>query len=105
MRQIALACLLTVLIETPFLALWGYRGGRDLAVIVCANVLTNLLLNLSFLLGLPYTPGWIAALELTVVAAEYGIYARAFGRSKKLLPATFLANCLSFGLGLLIPLG
>lgn len=104
MRQIALACLLTVLIETPFLALWGYRSRRELAVIVCANVLTNLLLNLSFLLGLPYRPGWIAAGELLAVAAEYGIYARGFGRSRKLLLLTLLANCLSFGLGLLLPL-
>ena len=30
MIRIALACLLTVLIETPFLALWGYRGRREL---------------------------------------------------------------------------
>ncbi len=104
MSRIALACLLTVLIETPFLALWGWRGRRELAVIVCANVLTNLLLNLSFLLGLPYRPGWIAAGELLVVAAEYAIYARAFGGSRRLLLLTLLANCLSFGFGLLLPL-
>ncbi len=100
--QILLACVLTVLIETPFLALWGYRDRRSLTVIVCANVITNLLLNLSFLLGLPYRPVVIAAAELLVVAAEYGIYARAFGRSRKLLLLTLTANCLSFGLGLLI---
>ena len=99
---IFLACALTVLIETPFLALCGYRSGRALTVIVCANVMTNLLLNLSFLLFLPYRPAIIAAAELLVVAAEYGIYARAFGRSGKLLLLIFLANCLSFGLGTLI---
>ena len=102
MKPILLACLLTVLIETPFLALWGFRKARDLAVIVCANVLTNLLLNLSFLLGLPYRPLWIAAGELLVVAAEYAVYARAFGPSRRLLLLTLAANCLSFGLGLLL---
>lgn len=103
MSRIALACLLTVLIETPFLALFGLRGKRESAVVVCANVLTNLLLNLAFQLGLPYRPGWIALGELSVVAAEYAIYARAFGPSRKLLLLTAAANCLSFGLGLLIP--
>ncbi len=104
MKGIAFACLLTLLIETPFLALWGYRDRYALAVVVCTNVLTNLTLNLSFLLCLPYTALWIAVGELTVVAAEYLIYARAFGHSRRLLLLTFLANCLSFGLGLLIPL-
>ena len=102
MKGIFLACLLTVLIETVFLFVCGYRGWYAVAVIVCTNVLTNLLLNLSFLLGLPYTVPWIAAGELAVVAAEYGTYAKAFGRSVGLLLLTFLANCLSFGLGLLL---
>ena len=106
MSRIALACLLTVLIETPFLFLWGYRRAYDLAVIVCANVFTNLLLNLALNLilraGLPFLPGWIAAGELAVVAAEYGIYARAFGPSRRLLLLTLAANALSFGLGLLL---
>ena len=102
MYRIFLACLLTVAIETPFLILCGYRGGRAVGVIICINVITNLILNLSFSLGLPYRPGVIAAAELAVVAAEYLIYAKAFGRSRKLLLLTFAANCLSFGLGLLI---
>ena len=102
MIPILLACGLTVLIETPFLALWGYRKKRELAVIVCANVLTNLLLNLSFRLGLPYVPIWIAAGELCVVAAEYAIYTMAFGPGRRLLLLTLLANGLSFGLGLLL---
>ena len=102
MDAILLACLLTVAIETPFLVLCGYRGRRAVGVIVCANVLTNLPLNLAFALGLPYRPGVIAAAELAVVAIEYLIYAKAFGRSRKLLLLTLVANCLSFGLGLLI---
>ena len=102
MTRLALACLLTVLIETPFLALWGFRAPRALGIIVCANVLTNLLLNASFLLGLPYRPGWIALGELAVTAAEYGIYAGAFGPSRRLALLTLLSNALSFSLGLLL---
>ena len=44
--MIFLACALTVLIETPFLALFGYRKRDEVVIIVCANVVTNLLLNL-----------------------------------------------------------
>ena len=102
MILVLLACGLTVLTETPLLALWGYRGRRETAVIVSANVVTNLLLNLTFLLGLPRTVPWIAAGEGAVVLAEYGIYVRAFGPSRRLLLLTFLANCLSFGLGLVL---
>ena len=42
-----LACALTVLIETPILVCAGYRGRDEVTVVVCANVVTNLLLNLS----------------------------------------------------------
>ena len=98
------ACVLTVLIETPFLRLFGYRGREDTVIIVCANVVTNLILNLSFQLFLPYRVPVILAAELLVVAAEYGIYAAAFGRSRRLLLLTFAANALSFGLGELLNL-
>ena len=102
MCDILLACRLTVAIETPFLVLCGCRGGWAVGVILCINVITNLILNLSFALGLPYRPGVIAAAELAVVAAEHLVYAKAFGPSRRLLLLTFAANCLSFGLGLLI---
>ena len=104
MSHIVLACILTVLIETPFLALWGYREREDLAIIACANAFTNLLLNLSFLLFLPWTPLGIAAGELAVLALECAIYARAFGPSARLFFLTLLANALSLSLGLLIRL-
>ena len=96
-----LACALTVLIETPFLALFGYRRREELAVIVCANVVTNLLLNLALML-LPL-PRWsVDPLEAAVVAAEYAVYALAFGRSRRLFLLTLAANCLSYGIGLLL---
>ena len=43
--MIFLACLLTVAVETAFLAAFGYRDRLALIVIVCANVITNLLLK------------------------------------------------------------
>ncbi|MBQ2062062.1 MAG: hypothetical protein II458_05230 [Oscillospiraceae bacterium] len=100
--RIFLACALTVLIETPFLALWGYRKRDELIVIVCANVVTNLLLNL-LLWRVPslYGPA-VYGLEALVVAAEFGIYRLAFGPRRGLFWLTLAANALSYGLGLLI---
>ena len=96
------ACFLTVLIETPFLALFGWRSREELTIIICANVVTNLLLNLSLAFFLPITVPVIAFLESAAVLAEYAVYALAFGRSGRLFLLTLLANGLSFGLGLLI---
>ena len=101
--MIILACLLTVLIETPFLALCGYRKRDDLIIIVCANVITNLLLNLAIaLVFLGHPGGWIYPLEGAVVAAEFMVYSSAFGRSWKLFLLTLAANCISYGIGFLI---
>ena len=101
--MIFIACLLTVLIETPFLAVCGYRKRCDLAVIVCTNVVTNLLLNLIIQLLFRGSPGvWIYLMELAVVLAEFLIYAAAFEKTWKMLGLTFAANCISYGIGLLI---
>lgn len=101
--MIFLACLLTVLIEGGFLALLGYRDRFSLTVIVCVNVISNLLLNLFIWFVLGGTPGaWIYLLELCVVVGEYVIYSVAFGRGRKLFFLTLAANCISYGLGLLI---
>ena len=98
-----LACALTVLIEGGFFALLGYRSRFALTVIVCANVVTNLLLNLCIALLFSGAPGaWVYLLEAFVVAAEYAVYAIAFGKSRKLFVLTLAANCLSYGAGALI---
>ncbi|MBE6909958.1 MAG: hypothetical protein E7474_10385 [Ruminococcaceae bacterium] len=96
------ACALTVLLETPLFFLAGYRSRDEITVVVCANVVTNLLLNLTaaYLLQGRLTIAY--SLELAVVAAEYAAYALAFGRSKRLFLLTLAANCLSFGVGLLL---
>lgn len=101
--MIFLYCLLTVLIEGAFLALLGYRDRFSLTVIVCANVITNLILNLTIMLAFTGDPGaWIYLMEALVVFAEYAIYAAAFGRGLKMFLLTFAANCISYGAGLLI---
>lgn len=97
------ACLLTVLIETPLLYLWGFRDRGAVTIVVCVNVVSNLLLNLTLLLAFPNGAGnCIYPLEALVVAGEYAVYALAFRPSWKLLLQTFCANLVSYGLGLLI---
>ena len=101
--MIILACLLTVLIETGFLALFGFRSRFDLTVIVCANIITNLVLNTVITLFFHgYPGGWIWVMEALVVAAEFGIYAFAFKPSWKLFFLTFAANALSYSIGLIL---
>ncbi len=98
----ALACVLTVLLETPLFLLAGYRQRDEVTVVVCANVVTNLLLNVTVALLAPVGAAAVCLLEAAVVAAEYAIYALAFGRSKRLALLTLAANCFSFAAGLLI---
>ncbi len=93
------ACLLTVLIECPFLALFGYRNRYALTVTAAANVLTNLVLNLALAFLLPHTLPVVILGELCVTAAEYGIYAAAFQPSGRLLALTAAANLVSATLG------
>lgn len=99
------ACLITVCVEAAFLALFGFRSREELLIISCANVITNLTLNLSLMLivhlGGNYA-AWVYWLEALVVAAEYLIYARAFGPGWRLFFLTLGANSLSYSLGLLI---
>lgn len=99
--RIFLCCFLTVLIETPFLWAFGLRSAAEIKIIVCANIATNLTLNLMLAL-IPGLYRFILLLEALVVAAEYFIYAKAFEPSKRLFLLTLAANALSYGLGLLI---
>ena len=96
------ACALTVLIETMLFILCGIRSRNGITAVICANIVTNLAMNLSFRLFLPFTPLSAAAAEILVTAAEYAIYTRVFGASRRLLPVTALANALSCGAGVLL---
>ena len=94
-----LACALTVLIETPYLAFFGYRDRYALTVVVCVNVITNLTLNLALRFLVPLTGLSVLIGELAVVGAEYLLYRIAFGRRRGLFLLTLSANILSFGRG------
>lgn len=96
------ACGITVLIETGFFALCGYRDGDEMLIVACANVVTNLLLNLFLAWFRIERNAVIYLLEAVVVLAEYAVYALSFGHSVRLFLLTFAANCLSYGTGLLL---
>ena len=98
---LAAPCLLTVVIETVFFVLFGYRGKDTLIVLICTNILTNVALNITAAITGWEPPGAYLA-EIAVVAVEYAIFARAFGPSKKLFWLTLAANALTFALGLVI---
>jgi len=100
-----IACFLTVVTETGFFCLCGYKSRDFLTVCVCANIATNLTLNL--LLGRLDGAGvdvsfWVYPLELCVIFGEYLVYTLIEGRSKKLLGLTAAANGLSYCLGLFL---
>lgn len=99
--SLLLPCLLTVLIETVFFALTGYKSCLFLALCVCVNAATNLTLNL-LLPFLPCPAVSIYAAELLIVAAEYAAYGLAIGRGYKLFLLTLAANIVSYLAGVLI---
>ena len=70
-----IACGLTVLIETGFFLLLGWRERDQIAAVVCANVVSNLLLNLCLYLWIPFNVWTVTLGELLVVAFEYAVFA------------------------------
>ena len=101
-----LACLITVVVETAIFWLAGYRRRDEVLVVICTNVVTNLVLNLA-LSGL-FFPVWgrtIVLGELLVIAVETAIYTAAFGRFGKMLALTVAANFLSVFVGMLLFMG
>ena len=101
-----LACLVTVVAETALFWLFGYRSRDEILVVICTNVITNLLLNL-VLSGIFFSVSgrMIVLGELVVIAIETAVYTFAFGRFGKVLALTILANVLSVFLGLLLFMG
>ena len=100
------ALCLTVAVETLFFACTRYRAALFLTLVAVVNAFTNLAANALVLyvcspLPQPVYAAAIAAIETLVVLAEYGIYAAALGRSRRLLGVCLGANALSFSVGLL----
>lgn len=97
------AALLTVVVETVFLAITYRRDAAFLVLCAALNIATNLALNL-LLSCLPQGELYwlIYPLELAVVAIEYAVYTYACGGSKKLFLLTLAANVLSYCIGLVL---
>ena len=101
--DLLLACVVTVIAETALFWLFGYRSRDEILVVVCTNVITNLLLNLVLSGTFFSVSGRMIVLgELIVIAVETAIYTFAFGRFGKVLALTAAANLLSVFLGLLL---
>ncbi len=103
MLRIFKACILTVGLEAGLFYLLGYRKKDDVTIVACANVITNLVLNLTIAMCFPGGPGsWLALMEILVVIVEYVIYARAFGATNRLFGQTLTANILSYVAGVVL---
>ena len=96
-----LFCLIAVFFETAFFWMFGYDSRDERTVVACTNVLTTLAMNLLMIPNGYRSIPLVAAAVLILIAAEFGIYSIAFGRSGKLLMLTIAANAISFGIGLL----
>lgn len=94
-----LACVLTVFLEGVFFFVLGYRNIWEQSVIACANVITNLLLNLVMSVSMFPREPFIYVMEALAVITEYLIYRRAFGPSRRLFALTLAANIISYGIG------
>ena len=103
---LALSLSLTLALETGFFFLAGKRNGKDLLLVILANVLTNPVVVLTYWLAAMFTD-WnlvvvIVPLELSAVFVEgfcYKKYGLGFKR-----PYLFSAgaNAFSYGVGLLM---
>lgn len=95
---------LTVIIETPWMYLWGYRKRDEILLVICVNVVSNLLLNLGLSLGFAgrEVGALIYLFEAIVVAGEFALLSLAFRPTWKLFFIILGANCLSYVLGLII---
>lgn len=90
----------TAVIETVFWFFAGFKSIKFEALIFIINLLSNLALNISFLY-IPQTPVNILAAEISVIIFEFVCIKMFFRKycAKKLIKLTFLANLLSYSLG------
>ena len=101
-----LACLVTAVVETALFWLFGYRSRDEILVVVCTNVITNLLLNLVLSGAFFSVTGYMMRIgELLVIMVETAIYTAAFERFGKVLALTVAANLLSVFVGMLLFMG
>ena len=100
--SLLIACGLTVAVETVFFYAVGRRKPLFLLLCAAANAATNLALNL-LLLHLAAVGADLALLiyplEAAVVLLEFFIFSAYEKGGEKLLFQAFLANALSYGIG------
>lgn len=88
---------LTLLLELPFVYLWGLRSRHDLTLAALVNVLTNPAAVLLHMLGVPALP-----LEAVVIAVEGSCYRARGAAIRHPFRLALLANGFSYGAGCLL---
>ena len=101
LEMFGISLALTLLLELLIGLCFGYRSGRMLLLVLLVNVLTNPGAVLLHWLGIPQIP-----IEIVVVFLETIIYLWFAKDEKWVVPRPVLfpmvANCVSWGMGLLI---
>ena len=94
--------ILTVIIETSFFYMFGYRTKKFILVCVIINILTNISLNLIlyfFFKDSSYYYLYALIFELIVILIEATSYMVFNKKDYKLIPLTVSSNALSFLVG------
>lgn len=109
--SLAARILATIAIELGVALLFGYRGKRVLGFFAAVNAVTQVALNvalniINFAIGSMGFTFWFVVLELVVFIAEAVVYSRMLPKRTERVKApvgyAFLANAVSFALGLCI---
>lgn len=93
---------LTVVVETVFFYLFGYRNKKFIMVCIIINVITNISLNLILYFcfrNSSYYYLYLLVFELIVILIEATCYMLFNKRDYKLIPLTVSSNALSFLVG------
>lgn len=88
---------LTLLLELPFVYVWGLRSRYNLMLAVLVNVLTNPAVVLLHGLGIPALP-----LEIMAIAVEGFCYQKRGGGITRPFLLAFFANAFSYSIGLVL---
>lgn len=100
--------LLTLIIELVVAFLFGIRQKKQIFVIICINMITQILLNFCLMIfkgtSFFFLPFVYIPLEVIVIIIENKVYQKylEIDEKKKIKAYTIIANILSFLLGLLI---
>jgi hypothetical protein len=103
MQNLILSAALTIIIETTFLWLVGYKERHFVIVCILINFITNILLNMGLALVSIFTARLLLyPCEAVVVVVEWFVLSFLVQNKKRLLLFVLLSNALSYCIGLLI---